>query len=396
VFTIEPLEEGLSNVTIRLGDMITGREGEEEMFTLNIGSQDMSGTWSEKAQNFLNGKSTFQELKLAVAGEDFNASIGSVGLTQNLELDDSDNWQQQQTLAINSVLINGEGNSVSLDQVDGEFAVNGKEYFKLINIGNEMQSLIEAHAGQDQPPAEFFDFLGNIFGLFGDYSTQLTATNLDVQQQGMPIAKIERIAMGGSMAEAENETSRMGYHIELDGFDTQMAPLPPNVLPHQARFEMALQNIPAQIMQRFIEIGMASERLSEEEKDTYFQQQFLGLLMSSNLQFDIIDTFVAAPDARFDMNAHAEVKPESAMGAIGNLALKIENMQTLIDITGAAQQQSVAPVLAMITAFSERTEQDGKTTDSFDLAFTADGKLMLNGKDITAMVMPGAAVPPAQ
>jgi hypothetical protein len=96
------------------------------------------------------------------------------------------------------------------------------------------------------------------------------------------------------------------------------------------------------------------------------------------------------------MNAHAEVKPESAMGGIGNLSLKIENMQTLIDITGAAQDQSIAPVLAMITAFSQRTEQDGKTLDSFDLAFTAEGKLMLNGKDITALVMPGAAAPPAQ
>jgi hypothetical protein len=293
-------------------------------------------------------------------------------------------------------MINGEGNSVSLDGIEGTLAVSGQEYFKLINIGNEIQGMIEASAGQDQPPPEFFKFLGDIFDLFGDYSVNLTASNLDIQQQGMPIAKIERLDVGGSLAAADNETSRMAYHIQLDGFDSQMAPLPPNVLPHQARFEMALQNIPAQIMQRFIEIGMASEKLSEEEKDAYFQQQFLGLLMSSNLQFNILDTFVAAPDARFDMNAHAEVKPESAMGGIGNLSLKIENMQTLIDITGAAQDQSIAPVLAMITAFSQRTEQDGKTLDSFDLAFTAEGKLMLNGKDITAMVMPGAAAPPAQ
>jgi hypothetical protein len=158
---------------------------------------------------------------------------------------------------------------------------------------------------------------------------------------------------------------------------------------------MALSDIPGQMMHRFIEIGMASEQLSEAEKDDYFQQQLLGLLMGSQLKFDIIDTFVAAESARFDLNAHTEINPQSAMGGVGSLSLKIENMQTLIDITGAAQDQSIAPMLAMITAFSDRTEQNGKTIDNFDLEFTAEGKLFLNGKDITAMVMPGSA-PPAQ
>ena len=63
-------------------------------------------------------------------------------------------------------------------------------------------------------------------------------------------------------------------------------------------------------------------------------------------------------------------------------------MQTVIDITGASQDKSVAPVLAMLTAFSNRTQEGEKTIDNFNLKFTEDAKLFLNEKDVTAMFMP--------
>ena len=104
-----------------------------------------------------------------------------------------------------------------------------------------------------------------------------------------------------------------------------------------------MDNIPPQIARRLIEIGMGSENVDEADKDLYFQQQFMSLLMSSALQFNVVNSFIAAQDARVDLDAHAEVASQSAFGGTGNVLLRIEGMQTLIDITGASQQPNVAP-----------------------------------------------------
>lgn len=390
---VAPVDDDTSNVSMRFGDTIKGQEGGQELFSLSIGEQDISGLWSEKAQNFLDANSQLQNLKLIIAGEDFNADVGSLGITQKIALGDDDTWNQEQNLAVSNILLSGEGNSVSLDDISGQFSMSGRNYSRLINIGEEIQTMVESSIGADEPPAELFDFIGEIFALFDGYSFDLSAQNLDVSSGGMPIGTASRIGLSSDLAAAENNTSRFTYKMDMSGFDTQMAPLPPNVLPRETKLEIALSQIPDQVIKRFIEIGMGSEKLAEEEKDAYFQQQFMALIMSSALQFDIIDSFIAAEATRLDLSAHAEVNQQSAVGGTGSVSLKVENMQTLIDITGAAQQPSIAPVLAMITAFSDRTEQDGKTVDNFDLEFTAEGKLMLNGKDITGMIMPGAAPP---
>ena len=84
------------------------------------------------------------------------------------------------------------------------------------------------------------------------------------------------------------------------------------------------------------------------------------------------------------------------MGANGGFTMRIEGMQNLIDASGAQQQQSIAPMLAMITAFSNRVEENGKTVDHFDFQLSSEGRMLLNGKDVTAMFMPGAPPPAAE
>jgi hypothetical protein len=141
-------------------------------------------------------------------------------------------------MAISSILLEGSGNSVSLDDIDGSFLVSGREYSKLINIGNEIQKMMEENVeklDQEELPTELLGSISGLFSLFDTYSMKLHAGNLDVAQQGMPIAKIQHIGLGGglSAAEGDADTSRFSYYVELKDFDTQMAPLPPDLLPRR-------------------------------------------------------------------------------------------------------------------------------------------------------------------
>ena len=91
-------------------------------------------------------------------------------------------------------------------------------------------------------------------------------------------------------------------------------------------------------------------------------------------------------------------KHKSYTHALCNLRTKVFVMKPVLRRVRAypnisAENPDIAPALAMLTVFSNHTEERGKVIDTFDLKFTPEAKIMLNGKDITAMVMPRTSPP---
>ncbi len=265
--------------------------------------------------------------------------------------------------------------------------MQGREYNRLMTMAEDIQKVVKEHMDKPEPPPEMFQFIIDMIGLFDRFDSAIDISGLSFGSEQLPIAKIASIGLKTSLETKDPAGSNFDISMGLSGFDTQMAPLPPGILPRDTRIEMALKNIPPNLAQRVMDIAFEGGPPTAKS-EAYFQQQFIGLLMSSHLAFEVIDSFIAANDARVDLDLNAIVDPGSAMGGTGELSLRIENMQTVIDITGASNDQSVAPVLAMLTAFSNRTQENDKTVDSFNLKFTKDAKLFLNDKDVTAMFLP--------
>jgi hypothetical protein len=238
------------------------------------------------------------------------------------------------------------------------------------------------------------DAVSDIYATFTGFESNVTLYDLNVEQGGQSLASVAQLSLDGGYGEGEDglETS---YAIAVSGLETAMIPAPENLTPHEARIEIGLFNMPENLFQRFIEMGMASENLSEAEQEAFWNQQLLELVMTTGMGIFVEDTYIGADTARLDLSLSAQAAPQSPLGGVGEFSLTIENMQTIVDTLGLANDQQVAPVLAMLTAFSNRTTEDGNTIDSFELQVTDEGKLMLNNKDVTAMFMPGAPVPPA-
>jgi hypothetical protein len=71
------------------------------------------------------------------------------------------------------------------------------------------------------------------------------------------------------------------------------------------------------------------------------------------------------------------------------------NTLEILDGTGKLiDKETVGPFLAILMALSNRTQQTGKVIDSFALRLGEEGKLWLNGKDVTALFMPSEAPSP--
>ena len=389
---LEAQGPGRTVMAVHFGETLRISEGEDTIATVSLGSQTAAGIWSEDINNFTDFELDYTDIKVSVADEPGALSIGRLGGTQQFAVDASDQWQQQQSLFVESLQFDsGEGEAFNLAGLSWDISAAGQQYSKLLNMSQDIQKLVQDNIDAEQPPTALFDYLKELLGTFQQYQMHLTARGLDILEGGAPIAQIGEITLSNSLDSTRESGGSFAFMVGLNQLASPMAPLPPDLMPQQVRAEIALLNIPPNLLGKFIEMGMESEQISEEQQDAYWQQQLLGLLMSSQLELRIIDTYIAAESARADMNLRAAVDATSAMGGVGELSLRVVGMQTLIDMTGAQQNESVAPVLAMITAFSNRTEENGKTVDSFDLKFAQDGKLFLNDKDVTAMFMPGAA-----
>jgi hypothetical protein len=89
----------------------------------------------------------------------------------------------------------------------------------------------------------------------------------------------------------------------------------------------------------------------------------------------------------------ATLDPATALGGKGDLTLRIEALQSIIDDSNAPEQPGLASLLALLTVFSERSEAAGRVVDSYRIRVTEDGKLWLNGKDVSALFLPSPTRP---
>ena len=395
-FQIDPQDNGVSDVSFRIGDTISIQEDKEVVAKINIAEQNSQGLWDAKLENFAKADWKMSNIQLEVPKEPVSLSLADIHVIQNMERADDDTWQQKGSLQLADFKFQAEGNTLSLGQIVGDFDMAGRNYQKILTLSDELKALMKKDLEEPEAGKQFMDFIGGIYALFKRFNSNIVVSDLLVGTPEQPMGKLAKLTINSGYDEGDGSGAGINYQIEMAGLETQVPGVPPNLLPNSSRFGLEVINIPPQMFSKLMEAAATSESMPHAEREAYMNQQVMGLLMTSNLGLNIKDAFIAATDARLDLNLRAGVDPQSAMGGTGELKVRIEGLQNVIDAAGAmAQEQGPAQAIGMLMMFSNRTEENGKTVDSYDLKFTKEGQLWLNGKDMTPMLMGGGAPPPS-
>ncbi len=395
-FQIDPQDNGASKVEFRVGDTLSIQENQKVVAKISIAKQNNQGLWDAKLENFANADWKMSNIQLEVPEEPVAMSLADIHVTQVMNRADDDTWKQEGTMQLANFKFQAEGNTLSLGQIAGDFDIAGRNYQKILTLGDELKALMKKDLEGPEAGKQFMDFFSGIYALFSHFESNIVASDLLVGTPEQPMGKLARLSITSGYDEGDSSGAGINYQIEMSGLETQAPGVPPNLLPNSARLGLEVVNIPSQMFNTLMEAAAAAESMSPAEREAHMNQQVMGLLMTSDLRLNIKDAFIAATDARLDLNLRAGVDPQSAMGGTGELMLRIEGMQNVIDAAGAmAQEQGPAQAIGMLMMFSNRTEENGKIVDSYDLKFTKEGQLWLNGKDMTPMLMGGGAPPPS-
>jgi hypothetical protein len=232
------------------------------------------------------------------------------------------------------------------------------------------------------------DLLNGVYGTITRFDTELTLNDVAIGTVQEPAFKLGQVLLSGHFAEAEGG-STFGYALGLSNLAAQIPGIPANIAPTDARLEMGLTHIPPQLFSRLLEITQAADSMPEAEQEAYLNQQFSALFLSSGLGAYIKDTFIAAPDTRMDLDVQTQIDQEAAMGGAGELKLRITGLDKVLEAAQgmSPEQQSLMPVLGMLLTLSNRTEEAGKIIDTYNLKLTKEGRLWLNGKDVTELFL---------
>lgn len=386
--TVEPQADGDARIGIQLPDSIPLLQHDKPAATLTIGSQQLALLWSEKLQASKHTNVDLKNLKLAVTGEPGGASLSELTSDQQLTVGTDDQWQNQQHLKLTNFELTAEGKRFQLGSLIGSAQTTGSQYSRLRQLSHQLQQLGKGKGKVKPEVKSVLDKLADLLKLLKGYHFSLQLADVKAQQGSQDLAKINNLTVGSSLGSGAQGTT-LGVNFGLTGVQTPMSPLPPALTPDQANLDAIVNNIPHKLIDRLLEIGMNSEKQPVSLREAYAKGQLLKLLETSGLELRIKNTYVAAPEARADLKLRANVDAQAAFGAVGEMMLKLTGMDKAIAAFGGNKKQSPGAMLSALMAFSNRTEQNGKTIDEFDLNVTKDGKLMLNHKDVTALFMPG-------
>lgn len=379
---IQPREQGLVTVNFSIGDVITLWENDSVLARILTGEQENQGIWDDALENFNLLTWRLGRVNLIVTDTPVSLTLNGISLNQTLSRNPEGSWTQRQALELADLTLQLQEDTLSIDRIIGQFGLDGMDYGKWLSLRRDLSPTVTHNDAETTQ--HFLSYLDGIGSIFNRFDAKLHATNLTLSKTKGPLTTIKRISLGSGFNQEQG--SSFILEVDLSDLDTQSPAMPTDLSPVSIRLDMSLSNIPPKLLWQIMRASLASEQLPEDEQEDYLDKAFATMLMNSKLALDLRDSFVSTPEARLDFKADAAIDPKAAFSAIGNFYLQIEGMDKALErFAGLIDQSTAGRLLAILIALSNRTQNAGKTIDSFVLKLTEEGKLLLNGKDVTGL-----------
>ncbi len=379
--------------------------------TITIDGYADSLTWDGSLGSLSEMTVNMNQLTVALPEQpEPTATISSVQLSQNVEVQDDGDWRQVGKWSSGAIAFNGPM-PVTVGGLTGDYVSSGNEWDTLMTLSEELRDPAVAKAMADAQSAGDTAVMAEMMGRYGELMALITqvggSIKLDQIQVGgaeAPMLSANYLAITGGLEDDQSASSAINYAIDYNGLNAPAAPLPPGMLPTEGRLDIRVSELPANLLGQMMgfaqQMAMMEAQQAESPDAGPSSSDMAGLMVmqmfaTAPIRVEIVDSRLIAEQARVDLTMDMRRDMTSPLQAVGTFEGTITGLPNVVASMGeAATQEGPAQAIAMLQMFSERTEENGQTVDRYAVQITPDGKLMLNGKDMTAMVMPQQGAQP--
>jgi len=291
--------------------------------------------------------------------------------------------------------------TVSIGGLEYRSVTNGFKISQYLQLMQQMQAL-GANPEAMPGPALLIDMFAGMFTLAtgGDTEIRLRDAKYD-DATGGPVFSLAQGALLAHVEGLDQPMARASLTLNHQGLNaTAPDPSMQDFVPTESNIVFQLENMPVQEI--IAQTRAAAPELASLPPE---QQDMAGFMLlgivqqamtQAKSQLKFPDWRIRSTATSIDLNGLIETSMEAMMGAVANAQISVTGLDRLVDMVKSMSgpDSDDAAGLDVLRGFSNReTAADGAVIDRYDVAFTPQGQLLINGKDFPLMGPGGGDMP---
>jgi hypothetical protein len=385
---------------------------------LDIGKQSFTGVWNESINNFSKLDARYENITSLSSANGATLKIPKAAVIYDLTRNaDGKTWSGPTKFTMENITLLREGNAgqSKIGRLTMDTMVQDYSYEKMREYQQKMTALSAtasaAAVNSDQLADVILDMIGSIWGGFG---TQIVLDDVDLSRPAIPGSPAGRLAtkqirLGFDAKGFAADNVTMTMKTQYDGLTLTPAPAGFNeVTPGRLNLDLTVENLPyKKLINLTRKTAEAASTSAEPQKNAGMLAAKLipQMLTQAGTTLKINKSYLGNNTYNIDLDGQAVANMATVMGAVGKATLNITGLDDLIALTKAQMKKTDLPPDAMkklqgtfvtlsVLQLSGQQGKDatGKSMRSYNLELTPEGKVMVNGADLTTlMTLAGAA-----
>lgn len=385
---------------------------------LDIGKQSFTGVWNESINNFSKLDARYENITSLASANGTTLKIPKAAVIYDLTHNaDGKTWSGPTKFTLENVSLLREGDSgqSKIGRVTMDTMVQDYSYEKMHEYQQKLTALSAttnaAAVNSDQLADVLLDMIGSIWGGFG---SQIVLDDVDLSRPAIPGSPAGRLAtkqirIGFDAKGFATDNVTMTMKTQYEGLALTPAPAGFNeTIPARLNLDLTVEKLP---YKKLINVTRQAVETASTSADP---QKNAGLLASklipqmltqAGTTLKINKSFLGNNTYNVDLDGQLLANMATMMGAVGKAKLDVTGIEDLIALTKAQMKRNDLPpeaakklqgTLVTLTVLQLSGQQGkdaaGKPMRSYNLELTPEGKVMVNGADLTTlMTMAGAA-----
>jgi hypothetical protein len=321
--------------------------------------------------------------------EEGRIEVGEAALIQTADQRDDGALDMVYDVGVSDVVfVDGEREVFRLGRIGFDGFADGVRLDALMAFSEEMNALSSELAAREPQPADFEAMamtLDNLPLLFETVTGAYALEDLTFETDDM-VVDLGEARFGVGIDGLGGAASTMS--LELGVRDLAVDPTPPmaqGFMPQTVAIAVRLADLPNEaLMQAMNQVLTMAAQSGPEMAMMMGMGAIQGALMSGEAAIVIDELIVDTESAGVTGDARVEPSADSIFGVVAQASLAVAGLDAIIQgVQGLPDGQSIASVLTLVQAMGrDDTGAEGQPVKVFDIDFTPEGQVLLNGNDM--------------
>lgn len=384
-------------VSIALPPQMTllGADGKPEG-DLTFGTQRFTGRWVAALGTFVQADGSLGDVRMASRKDKSRLEIGTLSLRTDLTEQPPGRWSGPSAISVEKLNATDD-HGVHVARLGSgalEATLSGMNLSSLSALGT--QTAVSASKAKHAVNAHY---LAQLHDLFAGVSSRLRLNDLNLTSPGDGSTfSLAQVSLRAGIEGLDRGRSILSVGYDHGGLKLVPSPGPNEFVPEKIILALSAVDLPNADLWAALEQMVMADGSSSEQAGQMFALQSMAAMAEAGSRLLVESLHVDTPVVGADLKGEARFNTTAATGVVAGFEMMVRGldsaMKKLQPAPGAKvsdETRNTMGALSMVQALgTSGKDADGRDTRTYKLDLGDDGRIMLNGADMSALLQSGS------